>query len=126
MSLSPRERKFVEAYLATNDATEAALIAGYKAGSRNALRVQGHKLAHREKIKKAIEEAIKDRVIEADAVLAGIKEIALNTNERAADRLRAYELLGRHLNLFAEKQKHEVSGGVSIEIEYVNTTKNSA
>ena len=56
---------------------------------------------------------------ESDQVLEGIREIALNKEERAGDRLRAYELLGKYLNLFVEKQKHEHSGGVTIEVEYI-------
>ena len=118
-SLSAKHKLFVEHYLQTNNATESAKAAGYS-GTYGYLRKQGSMMLKRPQVRKAIEEAIEARIIDGDEVLRGIKEIATNPAERTADRLRALELLGKNLQLFTEKQKHEHSGGVVIEVEYVN------
>ena len=41
--------------------------------------------------------------ISARYVLEGIRAVANDSEARNADKLRAYELLGKHLRLFAEK-----------------------
>ena len=122
--LTAKQKLFVEHYLATNNATEAAKMAGYECKSEGSARVMGSKLLNNPAIDAAITDAVERRVIEADEVLNGIREIALNTSERAGDRLRAFELLGRYLNLFVERQKHEHSGGVTIEVEYIRPDAN--
>jgi hypothetical protein len=45
--------------------------------------------------------------ISARYVLEGIRKIADDNEARRADKLRAFELLGKHLRLFAEKVEQD-------------------
>ena len=53
------ERRFVDSYFgpAKYNATRAAELAGYAAGSRQALRVTAHRLLHRPRVKAALRTA---------------------------------------------------------------------
>lgn len=115
--LSDRQRLFVEAYLADPNATQAAIKAGY---SKKTAKSQGARLLTNVDIRAAVEERIQAAVISADEVLEGIREIATNPGEKASDRLRGYELLGKHLQLFADRQVTEHKGGVRIEVEFID------
>ena len=48
-------------------------------------------------------------------MLEGIRSIAENPNARHADRLRAYELLGKYLRLFTDKAEMDQQITVTIE-----------
>lgn len=98
--------------------TEAARAAGYS-GKDDALAVRSSRLLKIPKINELISERIEKEIIAADDVLTAIKDIALNVEEKTADRLRALELLGKHLSLFTEKQSHEHTGAISIEVEWI-------
>lgn len=52
-------------------------------------------------------------------MLEGIRAIADNPNARYADRLRAYELLGKHLKLFTDRA--EVDTQITVTIERIGT-----
>lgn len=102
--LTTKQRLFVEAYLANPNATEAARKAGYK-GTDNALGVIGHKMLTNAKIRDLVETRVKGAIITTDEVLNGVKRIALH-GQREADKLKAYELLGKYLVLWTDKQEN--------------------
>jgi hypothetical protein len=51
----------------------------------------------------------------ATFVLEGIRAIAEDLNARYADRLRAFELLGKHLKLFTDRVEQDTQITVTIE-----------
>ena len=53
--------------------------------------------------------------ISATYVLEGIRAVADDSTAKHADRLRAYELLGKHLRLFVEKVEQDSQITVTIE-----------
>jgi phage terminase small subunit len=116
--LTAKQRLFVESYLQNSNGTEAARLAGYS-GNDDALAVRASRLLKNPKIHELISQRVEKEIIAADDVLKAIKTIALNAEEKASDRLRALELLGKHLMLFTEKQTHEHTGAVSIEVEWI-------
>lgn len=70
--LTPPERRFVDSYYgpAKYNATRAAEMAGYAAGSRQALRVTAHRLLHRPRVRAALrtaERRWRERTRKADA-----------------------------------------------------------
>ena len=69
--LTPKQRIFVEAYLTTWNATEAARQAGYKHAH-----VQGPRLLAKVSISEAVEARIKEAAMETDEVLARLSEQA--------------------------------------------------
>lgn len=104
--LTTKQRLFVEAYLANPNATEAARVAGYKGNDRTLGQVGAENLKKPE-IAKLIETRVEQAVITANEILTDVKEIAKSAR-RDQDRLKAYELLGKHLKLWTDKT--EVTG----------------
>lgn len=113
--LTTKQRLFVEAYLANPNATEAAIKAGYSKKTAGSVGAENLK---KPEIAALLEKRVEDAIITANDVLTGVKEIAVNRGERSSDRLKAYELLGKHLAMWTDKV--EQSGKSTIEIEYVN------
>lgn len=102
MSLTTKQKLFIEAYLANPNATEAAIKAGYSEKTAGSVGAENLK---KPEIAAAIAERVETAIITADEILTGVKSIALE-GERDADRLKAYELLGKHLKLWTEKIEH--------------------
>lgn len=69
MSLTDKQRLFVEHYLKCLNATQAAREAGYAAKTSNQLAVQGHKNLQNEKIRAEIEQRLKKSIMPAEEVL---------------------------------------------------------
>jgi phage terminase small subunit len=149
--LTPKQQRFVEEYLITLNATQAALNAGY---SPRSARQQGHENLTKPYIAAAIQQALQERSertrVKSDRVVTELARLALYDPRdvvewgpdgihvkdsahlgegeaqtvahirvtftrhgravavRFADKLRALEILGRHLELFSGRV--EVSG----------------
>jgi len=103
VSLNLKQRRFAEEYVVDHNATQAAIRAGYsehtatEQGSRllTNVHVQRWIADHTQKVTTRLE-------LTAELVLGGLMEIALH-GEREANRVRSFELLGKHLALFTDK-----------------------
>jgi hypothetical protein len=102
--LNPRQARFVEEYLIDLSATKAAERAGYSAKSAKSL---GSRLLSRPAVAAAIHEARIRRSslveVRQEEVLRELQLIAYRETERTGDRVRALELLGRHLGMFTDR-----------------------
>lgn len=132
--LTDRQKEFVRQYLVDLNATQAAIRAGYS--ERTAYSV-GQRLLKNVEIQRAVAAAQAKRArrveVTQDYVLSNLVEVVERTMQRAPvlDRKgeqvtdeegravwtfdaknanRALELLGKHLGIFADKVKAEVSG----------------
>lgn len=132
--LTDKQKEFVRQYLVDLNATQAAIRAGYS--MKTAYR-QGADLLQKTSIREAIEKAQAKRArrveVTQDYVLSNLVEVVERTMQRApvTDRKgeqvtdeegravwtfdaksanRALELLGKHLGIFMDKVKAEVSG----------------
>lgn len=132
--LTDKQKEFVRQYLVDLNATQAAIRAGYS--ERTASRI-GPQLLGKTCVREAIEKAQAKRAqrveVTQDYVLANLVEVVERTMQRAPvlDRKgeqvtdeegravwtfdakganRALELLGKHLGIFTDKVKAEVSG----------------
>lgn len=132
--LTDRQKEFVRQYLVDLNATQAAIRAGYS--ERTASRI-GPQLLGKTWVREAIEKAQAKRArrveVTQDYVLSNLVEVVERTMQRAPvlDRKgeqvtdeegravwtfdakganRALELLGKHLGIFTDKVKAEVSG----------------
>ena len=118
MALTPKRAAFVREYLIDLNATQAAIRAGY---TERSARVTGTRLladaAIRAEVEAAQQERAKDTRISAQMVLEGLRGIAEGEASDSA-RVRAYELLGKHLGMFTDRVEH--SGGMTIEVVYVD------
>ena len=110
--LTQKQKLFVEAYLATSNATESAKKAGY---SEKTAYSQGQQLLKKLEIQEALKARTETAIITANEVLNGVKAIAYN-GEKDSDKLKAFELLGKYLALWTDKQQQE--GTLKIVVEY--------
>ena len=118
MALTPKQQAFVSEYIIDQNATRAAIAAGY---SPKTATVMGYENLSKPYLKKVIENALEERCrnngITADFVLNGIKAIALKAEIKESDTLKAYELLGKHLKLFTEKIEEKSDQTITITLE---------
>ena len=113
--MNDKQLRFAQEYTVDLNATQAAIRAGY---STKTAYSQGQRLLKKDEIQDAIREANRKRSeatgITAEWVLTGIAEIATREDARDADRLKAFELLGKHLGIWEQRQTQEDS---SIRVE---------
>ena len=113
---SPRHQAFVHHYLETGNGTKSAILAGY---SERSAAAAASRLLRNPEIIGAVEAELARRAeisgISSKFVLEGIRGIAENGEARNADKLRAYELLGKHLRLFADKAEQDSHITVIVE-----------
>jgi phage terminase small subunit len=119
--LTDKQRAFCEQYLIDLNATQAAIRAGY---AKKTARQIGTENLSKPVIKAAIQRAMvkvaEKASITVDEIIAGIKEIAfaeIGESINAADKLRGFELLGRHLGMF-DSRFATASGRVTINMSY--------
>lgn len=141
-SLTPKQEAFVREYLIDLNATQAAIRAGYSEDTAGAI---GHENLKKPEIATRIErlmDARSKRVqLDADRVLQEIaaigfakldaagmiqemeKLVAEGLDPRALarlsypDKLKALELLGKHLKLFTDKHEHSGPDGGPIQVK---------
>jgi phage terminase small subunit len=109
--LTAKQARFVHEYLVDLNATQAAIRAGYK--PKNAAQTGAENLK-KPQIQEALQEARESRekssMITAEWVLKEISKIAENQEEAARDRLKALELIGKHLGMWEQREKAETQG----------------
>lgn len=116
--LTDKQQRFVDEYLVDLNATAAAKRAGYSAKRASEL---GYQLLQKTTVQTALQKAMQARsqrlCITQDFVLERLREIAERDASDAPDsplkyasKLRALELLGRHLGLFEDRLR--VSGSI--------------
>lgn len=97
----PKRLLFVEEFVRTLNATQAAIKAGY---SPKSARQQGHRLLTKADVKAKIDELMKQRLencnVDTELVLQGLKDIALNEKYPCKDRVKAFSLLGDYLKMW--------------------------
>ena len=106
--LTGKQARFCREYIIDCNATQAAIRAGY---SKKAAKEQGSRLLANVSIKGRIAELqapiLEKHGIDADYVIENLKathDDCIEAKDRT-NRLRSLELLGRHLNLFADKRE---------------------
>jgi len=101
--LTPKQKRFIDNYLISLNANDAAIKAGYK---EKTARSMGCQLLTRINIREILDERIKsieDKTeITVEYVLKGINDLAKNAKNESV-RARAFELLGKHLAMFTDK-----------------------
>lgn len=100
--LKHRYQLFITEYIRTDNATEAALAAGYSAKTAGS---KGHQLLKIIEIQQAIEqrrgEIIKKNELDIDDLVRGIRDIAEN-GQFEGNRLKAYDMLMRYIGAYKE------------------------
>ena len=98
--MTPKQTIFVHEYLRDLNATRAARDAGFAHPN-----VQGSQILAKPHIKKRLAEAILERSerlkLDADWVVSQLEKEATDQSNSSAVRVRALELLGKHLGIFS-------------------------
>ena len=112
--MTPKQETFVLEYLKDLNATRAADRAGYAHPN-----VQGPQLLSKPKISAAVQLELDSRLdrlrLDADWVIAKLEIEATNPKNSGSTRVRALELLGKHLGVFAPKILASISEYVTFE-----------
>lgn len=116
MKLTDKQNMFVAEYLIDLNATKAAIRAGYS--EKNAFKI-GSDLLQKSTIQAALQQRMKDReartAITADRVLKELAKAAFVDPKadmtgweglRPSDRLKALELIGKHMSMFTDRVEH--------------------
>lgn len=120
--LTEKQKRFVSEYLIDLNATKAAERAGYKDSNK------GRQLVTKSNVSAAIQEAIQKREkrteVTQDYVIQKLREIAekeasdANDSElKYANKLRAIELLGKHVGAFEKKENQGDGNGTVVIID---------
>ena len=113
--LTPRQARFVKEYLVDLNGTQAAIRAGYSPRTANE---QSTRLLANVHIKAAVDAGAAKQHAQLDLTAqkvltellgVGYAEVA-STDVRVSDKLRALELLAKHLGLLTEQVDHKHSG----------------
>ena len=116
MALTAKQQRFVDEYLVDLNATQAAIRAGY---SERTARAIGQENLTKPDIEAAIQAALRDRQarteITQDTVVEELTKIGLaeahdysDADLKYSNKLRALELLGKHLGMFDGKGGQDV------------------
>jgi phage terminase small subunit len=101
--LTLKQRRFIDYYLQTGNATKSAKLAGYTT-TKHSLEVIGSQNLRKVEVARAINTKLQAQKINPEYVLSGISTLA-DTSKRDSDKLRAYELLGKYLKLFTDVEE---------------------
>ncbi len=115
--LTEKQKRFCEEYLIDLNATQAAIRAGYKNADI------GRQLITKNNVLKYLSELRKEQSnrtgITADTVLKELEKIALTDTEiTSKEKIKALELLGKHLGMFNDKIETDVDTELNINIIY--------
>lgn len=108
MKLTARQQKFINEYLKSGNATDAATKAGY---SKKTARAMGAENLTKPNIQKSIAERQSKAATKADVSLTWwvekTKRIA-EKSKRDSDKVRALDLLGKHLGAYREDNQMSI------------------
>jgi phage terminase small subunit len=110
--LSEKQKRFIDYYVETGNATEAAKRAGYRGnnlnriGSENLSKLDGY-------IKERMKELENERIATADEVLTYLTKVMRDEGLETKDRTKAAELLGKRHALFTEKIDGRIDNNIA-------------
>lgn len=115
--LTEKQRTFINEYLVDLNATAAAKRAGYSVDSASEI---GYQLLHKTSVQDALTAAMKDRAcrtgVDQDRVVSELAAIAFGeasdadgAEVKVSSKLRALELLAKHLGMFMDRSRVELA-----------------
>lgn len=106
MKLNARQKSFCEFYVASGNATESAIKAGYseKYTNKNVSKIRQN-TAVQEYIKELQEKAKESRILTAREKREWLSEVIKNGNEKLQDRLKALDILNKMDGEYIEKMQ---------------------
>jgi phage terminase small subunit len=119
LALSPRQRAFAKEYVVDFNGTAAAVRAGYATewADRYASTLRKHKGVARLIDYYTTSKEAKITAIDPDYVISQVTAVIHKEGVRDGDKLRALELLARHLGMFIDRTEITGKDGEAIRIE---------
>lgn len=118
--MTDKQKKFCDEYLIDLNATQAAIRAGYSIKTAKEIGCENlTKPNIAEYIAEKQEEYSHRNAITVDYVLNGIKDIA-EQGEHENNRLKAFDMLGKHLGIYERDNKVTVDGKVDSDIKVID------
>lgn len=123
--LTERQKRFIDYYIETGNATESARKAGYKANSEKAMQNIGSENLGKlgEYIKERMKPIEDNRIADAEEVLRYLTKVIrgeekdqFGLDASLKDRNKAAELLGKRYALFTEKKELSGANGEKFEV----------
>ena len=120
--MNERQRRFVEEYLVDGVASAAYRRAGYKA-TGNAAEVAAARLLRHVQVAEAIKAATEARSATAGITAQWVLDrLRAESEERGkgsspSARVKALELIGKHLKMFTDKHEHTGAGGGPVVVQ---------
>ncbi len=109
MKLRKKQEKFCNEYLIDLNATQAAIRAGYSKATAGEMGYENLKKPHIADFISKLQSEIQDRtLVTVDFVINGIKDIAKD-GEQENNRLKAFDLLGKHLGVYELDNKLDIT-----------------
>ena len=107
--LTAKQEQFCLEYMIDLNATQASIRAGYSANGANVTGAQNlAKPSIQKKLQELKKKKIRKAIITAEEVLNGLAQITRDEEENTRDRIRAYEMIGKHLGMFPDTVHHHV------------------
>ena len=107
--MNDKQKAFAVEYVKDRNATQAAIRAGYSSKTAYSKGNQLLKIIEVQELIKEIDDAAAARAaVTVDKIVNRLNKIAEDPNTKAADKIRADELLGKYLGMFTDKV--QVSG----------------
>ena len=107
--LTEKQKRFCEEYLIDLNAKRAYLVAYPSVKKEKTAASAAARMLKNVNIQKYLQELKQEResrvLVSQDDVIKAIQEIAFDVSEKAKDRLRALELLCKHLGMFDQKDE---------------------
>lgn len=118
--LTEKQKRFCEEYLIDLNATQAAIRAGYSVKSASRISIELLNKTHVQKYISYLQSEQSERTqITADTVLKELEKIALTDTEiTGKEKIKALELLGKHLGMFSENKDIDIDTELNIKINY--------
>ena len=106
MKLTAKQKKFCDYYIESGNATQAAIKAGYSKKTARTIATENMaKPAIKEYLQNRIEKQENPLIASGDEILETLSQIMRNKRAKAADRLKAADMLGRRALIWNDKRK---------------------
>lgn len=117
--LTEKQKRFCDYYIASGNATESAIKAGYSKSSAKQIASQNlSKVYLREYINKANSELDSDRIADMEEVKAFWTNTMREKESDLKDRLKASELIAKTNGAFIDRV--EQSGSINLKVEWLD------
>jgi phage terminase small subunit len=108
MKLTAKQKKFCDYYIECGNATQAAIKAGYsEKTARTTAQENMTKPAVKAYIQARVEKNENPLIASGDEILETLSQIMRNKRAKAADRLKAADMLGRRALIWSDKRKQD-------------------